>query len=110
MKANLSGQNNIKTQPKNHFRNIAISITLIVLISIAGRFFGETWGYFAGNLDKQELIAFSAGEISGNSYHNDYIGLSFNLPENWCFRTDEEISALMNVQDVMYDKEFEHPK
>ncbi len=40
---------------------------------------------------------FSFGQTSGNTYVNEFLGLSCTLPAEWIFYTDEEILALNNL-------------
>lgn len=40
---------------------------------------------------------FSLGTTENNRYHNDYFGISCNLPSGWSFYTDEQIRELNNI-------------
>ena len=41
------------------------------------------------------------GEVAGNKYESEFIGLGFTLPEGWNFYTDEEIAEMNNyVGDI----------
>jgi hypothetical protein len=43
---------------------------------------------------------FALGEVAGNKYESEFIGLGFTLPEGWSFYTDEEIKEMNNyVED-----------
>ena len=40
---------------------------------------------------------FSIGEWNGNVYSNDFLGISYKLPDGWIKYSDEEIAAVMNL-------------
>ena len=40
---------------------------------------------------------FSMGKSTGNTYNNNFLGLSCTLPADWVFYTDEQIKQLNNV-------------
>ena len=40
---------------------------------------------------------FSMGKSTGNTYKNDFLGISCTLPADWVFYTDEQIKQLNNV-------------
>ncbi len=40
---------------------------------------------------------FSIGEWNGNVYSNDFLGISYELPDGWIKYSDEEIAAVMNL-------------
>ena len=40
---------------------------------------------------------FSMGKSTGNTYKNDFLGISCTLPADWVFYTDEQIMQLINV-------------
>ena len=44
---------------------------------------------------------FSIGEWNGNVYTNDFLGISYKLPDGWIKYSDEEIAAVMNLSMEM---------
>ena len=40
---------------------------------------------------------FSIGEWNGNVYTNDFLGISYKLPDGWTKLSDEEIAAVMHL-------------
>ncbi|MBQ2896955.1 MAG: hypothetical protein IJE46_01345 [Clostridia bacterium] len=56
------------------------------------------------NLSTEE---FSLGNITGNVYKNDFIGISYKLDENWTFYNDEQIKELNNITVDMAGDEVE---
>ncbi len=50
---------------------------------------------FTGTDDTKEGIG--RGEISGNTYRNDYVGLTVTLPDGWSFYDDEQIATVNNM-------------
>lgn len=50
---------------------------------------------------------FSLGEITGNVYKSDFIGISYKLDENWTFYDDEQIRELNQIAVDMAGEEFE---
>lgn len=57
-----------------------------------------------GSTPKDE--EFALGEVKGNKYESDFIGLGFTLPEGWSFYTDEEIAELNNYVGDMADQNY----
>ncbi len=48
--------------------------------------------------------AFTAGEVNGNVYTNEFAGLTFTAPEDWTFSSEEELAQMMNVSlDIIAD-------
>lgn len=41
--------------------------------------------------------SFSRGTVSGSTYTNKYLGLSFHAPSNWYYYSDDQIASLMNT-------------
>ncbi len=54
------------------------------------------------NENEQKVI--SRGVISGDVYHSDFSGLSFNKPSNWYYATDAELAEMINVGAEMLDQ------
>ena len=48
----------------------------------------------ACNLGSPEL---SRGEIDGNIYKNEFMGIEFTKPSSWQYYSDEEIASVMNI-------------
>ena len=48
----------------------------------------------ACNLGGPEL---SRGEIDGNVYKNEFLGIEFTKPASWRYYSDEEIASTMNI-------------
>ncbi len=49
---------------------------------------------------------FSLGNIAGNVYKNDFIGISYKLDKNWTFYNEEQIKELNNIAVDMAGDEF----
>ena len=49
-------------------------------------------------VNSQEI---SMGEWSGNTYTNDFIGITYKMPSTWKKSSDEEISKLMEVGESL---------
>lgn len=49
------------------------------------------------SVEKVEKAEFSMGEWNNNIYTNNFLGLKFNLPEEWSYSSKEEIAATMNL-------------
>ena len=47
----------------------------------------------------------SLGKTSGGTYTNDFLGLSWTLPEGWEFYSDAEILALNNIAEGYLDED-----
>ena len=56
--------------------------------------------------DSQTKKEFALGTVSGEQYQNDFIGLSFTLPENWGFYTTEEIMQLNQATADMAGEDY----
>ena len=53
---------------------------------------------FSGCQSEIEYPPLERGSISENTYHSDYSGLNFTLPDtNWQFSTDEELANMMSI-------------
>ena len=54
------------------------------------------------------IAEFSLGTWNGSTYTNDFLDLSYTLPENWIKYNDKQIAELMNLSsDLVYgDNEF----
>lgn len=50
---------------------------------------------------------FALGKVTGNVYKNDFIGISYNLDENWSFYNDDQIKELNQIALDMAGDEFE---
>lgn len=48
---------------------------------------------------------FSMGKATGSAYKNDFLGISWTLPEGWVFYSDEQIQQLNNVVGDYVDEE-----
>lgn len=46
---------------------------------------------------QEQKVEFSMGEWNNNVYTNDFLGLTFNLPEGWTYSSDEQIAEMMNL-------------
>lgn len=49
------------------------------------------------NTAEKQKVEFSMGEWNNNVYTNDFLGLTFNLPEGWVYSSDEQIAEMMNL-------------
>jgi len=54
--------------------------------------------------------AFTAGEVNGNVYTNEFAGITFTAPEDWTFSTEEELAELMDVSLDLVADENEYAK
>lgn len=51
----------------------------------------------------------SRGNIEGNVYTSEYLGISFTKPGSWVYSTDEEIAAAVNISvDMMLGDNFKN--
>lgn len=48
---------------------------------------------------------FSVGRTSGNTYKNEFLGLTIKVPDDWKFYSDSEILAINNVSKEYHDKD-----
>lgn len=60
---------------------------------------------FGGNQVSQNKI--TRGIIIGNTYTNNYAGITFTKPASWEYYTDDEIAQTMNMASNMMDMELE---
>ena len=44
---------------------------------------------------------FALGQVTGNSYANDYAGIYIEIPSGWTFKTDSEINPGLNRNDLV---------
>ena len=49
----------------------------------------------------------SLGEVAGNKYESEFIGIGYTLPEGWEFYTDEEIAELNNYTGNLAGKDYQ---
>lgn len=49
---------------------------------------------------------FSLGEVLGNRYENEFLGLSCTLPADWRFYTQEEILELNDLAEDLLDEDI----
>ncbi len=75
-----------------------LSLLLVVILSC---------GLFACGSKSNDDSNFSLGKVTGNSYKNDFIGVSCDLPVGWTYYDDKQILELNNMTGSYIDKEFE---
>lgn len=55
---------------------------------------------------EEQKREFSIGKWEDNVYSNDFLGLKFNLPDDWTRYSDEEIAEIMNIgSDLLEDEQ-----
>ena len=55
--------------------------------------------------DENDKPGFSLGQATGNTYKNDFLGISCTLPSEWTFYTEKEILELNNITSDFLDEE-----
>lgn len=53
-----------------------------------------------------EEIELSMGHAEGNIYESEFIGIGFQLPDNWSFYTEEQIKAMNNIAADLMEEEY----
>lgn len=94
-------------------RFLCLLLTLLMLFSFAGCMSGNSPDDVRGELTNdnqtenttEETPGFSMGNTESNLYKNDFLGVSFKLPEGWYFYTDEQILELNNIVGEVIDDE-----
>lgn len=55
-----------------------------------------------------EETPISLGKSSGTKYESTFIGLGFNLPEGWCFLSEDQMLAMNNFSaELVGDEQFQ---
>ncbi len=54
---------------------------------------------------EDQKVEFSIGKWEDNVYTNDFLGLKFNLPEDWTHYDKEEMAEIMNLGSEVLDDE-----
>ncbi len=86
---------------------LCLFLAIVMLLGLCGCFDGGT-DDIRGEINAEPTPnepEFSLGATSGNSYTNDFLGLSCVLPAGWVFYTDEQIMELNNIAKDMIDDE-----
>lgn len=79
-------------------------LAIIMLVSLCGCFSSNTDGVRGTISNKDNEPEFSMGKASGSTYNNDFLGLSFALPEGWVFYTDKQILEMNNLSGEYLDE------
>jgi len=77
------------------------------VVDIRGKYEYDTTNVSSdvSNTEESSTEEFSLGNISGNVYINDFIGVSYRLDENWTFYNEEQIKEINNIAvDMAGDK------
>lgn len=93
------------------FIAILLMLTLVVSFTACGNDIPD--GSVNGTLKTDETtgtqnedIPLSMGHAEGNVYESKFIGIGFDLPENWTFYTEEEIKKINNIAADMVDEDI----
>ena len=94
---------------------LAIFLALVIVICCCGCFSGGSGSTdnVRGEISSNNYPAapteaapeFSFGSASGNTYRNDFLGLSCSLPSDWTFYTDAQILEMNNLVGDVLDEE-----
>jgi len=66
--------------------------------AVAAVLFCLSIGSFAQTPQKTKLSQFAAGVLSGNTYTNDDLGITFLLPNDWTAKVDPQMQALFSPE------------
>lgn len=78
---------------------------ILVMILVATAFSGCKATEVRGEISSGEETEFGIGKAEGNTYKNDFLGLSCTLPEEWSFYSDAQIAELNGVAQEYVDKD-----
>ena len=74
---------------------LVLVLILIVLVLIITKYTKED--EYSREKTGEKIVTITRGEWNGNKYKNDFIKVTFNLPNNWNKYSDEQIAQLMNI-------------